>query len=96
MAYRMPRTTHGPRFWDELFAIYEELGHDAFLDWAEKAVRPQEAWEHAVKMMAWNDRNSEFNLDRKIAESRKTREGDRITEADVAAALESMLEGMRS
>lgn len=90
----MPRTTDGPRFWDELFIIYQELGRDEFLDWAEKAVRPQETWAHAVRMMAWNDRNSEFNLDRKIAESRETREGERITEADIASALESMLQGM--
>jgi hypothetical protein len=94
MAHGMPKTTQGHRFFDELFIIYQELGSQQFLDWAEKAVRPQDTWEHTVRMMAWNDRNSEFNLDRNIAKFRKTREGERITEEDVAAALESMLQGM--
>lgn len=94
MAYKMPKTTHGPRFWDELVIIYQELGRDAFLEWAEKAVEPKATWEHVVKMMAWNDRNSEFNLDRNIAETRKTREGETLTGEDIALALDSMLEGM--
>ena len=94
MAYKMPKSTNGPRFWDDLFIIYQELGRDAFLEWAEKAVEPQETWERVVKMMAWNDRNSEFNLDRDIAEFRRNREGDKITGEDVALALDSMLEGM--
>jgi len=94
MAYKMPKTTNGPRFWDDLLIIYQELGRDAFMEWAEKEVEPQETWEHVVKMMAWNDRNSEFNLDRDIAEFRRNREGDKITGEDVALALDSMLEGM--
>lgn len=90
----LPATTNGPKFWDKMADIYRRMGGERFLKWAERAVAPRDAWAHAVNMMAWNDRNSEFNLDPNIAESRETREGDEVTEADVALAMESMAEGM--
>lgn len=94
MAYKLPKTTHGHRFWDQLAAIYQELGSEAFEAWAMEKVRPREGWSHMVMMMAWNDHNSEYNLDRSIAEFRETREGDKVTEKDLIRDLESMLEGM--
>lgn len=92
-APEFPSTTNPREWWDQMAEVYRQLGNDRFIEWAERKVRPQPQWERAVKMMAWNDRNSEFNLDRDILEHRRNREGDPWTEGDVAVALASMLEG---
>lgn len=90
---KFPMTTLPRMWWDvEMPEVLKKLGKLRFLRWLEEKLRVNKYWRHTILMMAWNDHNSEYNLDRNIRIRRENREGDRITNEDVAQNLLDMLE----
>lgn len=90
---KFPMTMLHRLWWDEeMPAILRRLGKTNFLRWLQEKLRVKKYWRHAIIMMAWNDRNSEYNLDRNIRIRGETREGTPVTFEDTALNLLEMLQ----
>lgn len=83
----------GHEWWDYMHQVRHELGEDRFHQWVLRMARPWYRRMKFVDMMAWNDRNSAFNLDHEVIRRmhRFSDNGEKVTAGIIAQSMESML-----
>lgn len=83
----------GLAWWNAVQEERNRRGPKGFRQWALRMARPWYRRAKIIKMMAWNDRNSEWNLDRDILRTHHFRgDGSKVTAETVVASLEAMVE----
>lgn len=83
----------GHDWWDFMQERQKTLGKEEFHRWALRLAKPWWRRKKFIEMMAWNDRNSSFNLEYElILLKHRFAEGDKVTAEIVVDSLLSMLE----
>lgn len=83
----------GLAWWDAMTELRQKMTPAVFHHWILRVARPWPVRAKIIMMMAWNDHNSSWNLDRDILRTHRfSDDGTKVTAEIVAESLESMLD----
>jgi hypothetical protein len=85
--------SHEKRWWDDMQSVKDEMNSAAFVRWLAGKVKRLGARRKVIGLLAWNDRNSDWNLEYNlIVRTGRFSDGERATAEAVAQSVVNMLD----